>query len=163
MERIDLFDSYFNGELSEEENIRFKERLEEDEQFASDFKVYSMTVAGIYKEAKQDNADLGAAMKHLSKDQLYEIIGRKPKSISREGIIDILQPYAGTDSAHINEISAAAALHDIDDDEYAENKEDVKTSKPVNDTKKGSGNSMRLFTVIFFAIVILLIIVSILL
>ena len=83
MERIDLFDRYFNGELSEEENIRFKERLDADEEFASDFKIYSMTVAGICKEAEQDNVDFGAAMKHLSKDQLYEIIGRKPKSISR--------------------------------------------------------------------------------
>lgn len=39
MERIDLFDRYFNGELSEEENIRFKERLDADEEFASDFKI----------------------------------------------------------------------------------------------------------------------------
>ena len=46
MERIDLFDRYFNGELSDEEKKRFKERLESDEEFASDFKSCLKSSAG---------------------------------------------------------------------------------------------------------------------
>lgn len=163
MERIDLFDRYFNGELSEEENIRFKERLDADEEFESDFKIYSMTVAGICKEAEQDNVDFGAAMKHLSKDQLYEIIGRKPKSISREDVIDRLQSRIALDRAQRTELSGAAAFDDIDDDEYTDDNQYDSTIPVVNDKKNESGNSLRLFTFVFIAIVILLIIISILL
>lgn len=163
MERIDLFDRYFNGELSEEENIWFKERLDADEEFASAFKIYSMTVAGIYKEAEQDNADFGAAMKHLSKDQLYEIIGRKPKSVSREDVINRLQSRIVLDRAQRTELSGAAAFDDIEDDEYTDDNHDDNSSPVVNDKRKESGNSLRLFTLIFIAIVILLIIISILL
>lgn len=163
MERIDLFDRYFNGELSEEENIRFKERLDADEEFASDFKIYSMTVAGICKEAEQDNVDFGAAMKHLSKYQLYEIIGRKPKSISREDVINRLQTRIVLDRAQRTELSGAAAFDDIDDDEYTDDNQDDSTAPVVNDKKKESGNSLRLFTFVFITIVILLIIISILL
>lgn len=159
MERIDLFDRYFNGELSEEENIRFKERLDEDEQFASDFKVYSMTVAGICKEANQDNADFGVAMKHLSKEQLYEIIGRKPKSISREDVVNRLQSRIVLNRAQRTELSGAAAFDDIDDDEYSDDNHDDSSTPDVSD-KKESGNSLRLFTFIFIAIVILLMIIS---
>ncbi len=162
MERIDLFDRYFNGELSEEENIRFKERLEADEQFASDFKVYSITVAGICKEAEQDNADFGTAMKQLSKDQLYEIIGRKPKSISREDVVNRLQSRIVLNRVQRTELSGAAAFDDIDDDEYTDDNHDENTTPAVSD-KKESGNSLRLFTLIFIAIVVLLIIISILL
>lgn len=163
MERIDLFDRYFNGELSEEENIMFKERLDADEEFASDFKIYSMTVAGICKEAEQDNVDFGAAMKHLSKDQLDEIIGRKPKSISREDVINRLQSRIALDRAQKTELSGAAAFDDIDDDEYTDDNQDDSTIPVVNDKKKESGNSLCLFTFVFIAIVILLIIFSILL
>lgn len=163
MERIDLFDRYFNGELSEEENIWFKERLDADDEFASAFKIYSMTVADIYKEAEQDNADFGAAMKHLSKDQLYEIIGRKPKSVSREDVINRLQSRIVLDRAQRTELSGAAAFDDIEDDEYTDDNHDDNSSPVVNDKRKESGNSLRLFTLIFIAIVILLIIISILL
>lgn len=163
MERIDLFDRYFNGELSEEENIWFKERLDADEEFASAFKIYSMTVAGIYKEAEQDNADFGAAMKHLSKDQLYEIIGRKTKSVSREDVINRLQSRIVLDRAQRTELSGAAAFDDIEDDEYTDDNHDDNSSPVVNDKRKESENSLRLFTLIFIAIVILLIIISILL
>lgn len=163
MERIDLFDRYFNRELSEEENIWFKERLDADDEFASAFKIYSMTVADIYKEAEQDNADFGAAMKHLSKDQLYEIIGRKPKSVSREDVINRLQSRIVLDRAQRTELSGAAAFDDIEDDEYTDDNHDDNSSPVVNDKRKESGNSLRLFTLIFIAIVILLIIISILL
>lgn len=104
-----------------------------------------------------------AAMKHLSKDQLYEIIGRKPKSISREDVINRLQTRIVLDRAQRTELSGAAAFDDIDDDEYTDDNQDDSTAPVVNDKKKESGNSLRLFTFVFITIVILLIIISILL
>lgn len=75
MERIDLYDKYINDQLSEKERADFDARLESDENFASDFKVYLFTVDGICREAHQDNLDFGLAMKSLSKYKLKEIIG----------------------------------------------------------------------------------------
>lgn len=77
MERIDLYDRYINNQLSYKERADFDARLESDEDFASDFKVYLFTVDGICREAHQDNLDFGLAMKGLSKDQLKEIIGKQ--------------------------------------------------------------------------------------
>ena len=77
MERIDLYDKYINDQLSDKERADFDARLESDEDFASDFKVYLFTVDGICREAHQDNLDFGLAMKGLSKDQLKEIIGKQ--------------------------------------------------------------------------------------
>lgn len=77
MDNIDLFDKYIKGELSEKERHEFDTRLKDDKSFAADFKVYSVTVKGICKEAEQDNKDFEAAMKHISKEQLSEIIGKK--------------------------------------------------------------------------------------
>lgn len=77
MERIDLYDKYINDQLSDKERADFDARLESDENFASDFKVYLFTVDGICREAHQDNLDFGLAMKGLSKDQLKEIIGKQ--------------------------------------------------------------------------------------
>lgn len=77
MERIDLYDKYINNQLSEKERTDFDARLESDESFAADFKVYLLTVDGICREAQQDNFDFGLAMKSLSKDQLKEIIGKQ--------------------------------------------------------------------------------------
>lgn len=77
MERIDLYDKYINDQLSEKERADFDARLESDENFASDFKVYLFTVDRICREAHQDNLDFGLAMKGLSKDQLKEIIGKQ--------------------------------------------------------------------------------------
>lgn len=77
MERIDLYDKYINDQLSEKERADFDARLESDENFASDFKVYLFTVDGICRESHQDNLDFGLAMKGLSKGQLKEIIGKQ--------------------------------------------------------------------------------------
>ena len=44
MERIDLYDKYINDQLSDKERADFDARLESDENFASDFKVYLFTV-----------------------------------------------------------------------------------------------------------------------
>lgn len=77
MERIDLYDKYINDQLSKKERADFNARLESDEDFASDFKMYLFTVDGICREAQQDNLDFGLALKGLSKDQLKEIIGKQ--------------------------------------------------------------------------------------
>lgn len=77
MERIDLYDKYINDQLSEKDRADFDARLESDDDFASDFKMYRFTVDGICREAHQDNLDFGLALKGLSKDQLKEIIGKK--------------------------------------------------------------------------------------
>ena len=66
MERIDLYDKYINNLLPEIERGDFEARLEFDNDFASDFKVYLFTIDGICREAHQDNLDFGLAMKNLS-------------------------------------------------------------------------------------------------
>lgn len=163
MGKIDLFDRYIKGELSEDENIKFKERLESEEDFASEFWIYSLFVIGICKEAEQDNADFGNAMKHLTKEQLFDIIGRKEKPIGREDIIDRLQSRIILNRAQRTELSGAAALNDIDDDDYSEDESEY-TDKKVADNEKqvNSGNSLQRFTLIFIFIIILLIGISIL-
>ena len=77
MENIELFDRYIDGSLTKEERIEFDARLKSDEQFAAEFKLYTATVIGVCKEAEQDNTDFGIAMKHLSKDELRQIIGSR--------------------------------------------------------------------------------------
>ena len=77
MERIELFDNYINNQLSDVQRSEFDARLESDEEFASDFKVYLLTVNGICREARQDNLDFGKAMKSLSKEQLQQIVGQR--------------------------------------------------------------------------------------
>lgn len=77
MERIELYDMYINNRLSEKDRADFDARLESDENFAYDFKVYLFTVDGICREVHQDNLDFGMAMKHLSKEKLQEIIGKR--------------------------------------------------------------------------------------
>ena len=77
MERIELFDKYINHQLSDMQRSEFDARLQSDEEFASDFKVYLLTVDGICQEARQDNLDFGMAMKSISKEQLKGIIGRR--------------------------------------------------------------------------------------
>ncbi len=163
MERIDLFDRYIKGELSEEDNRKFKESLELDEDFASDFRIYSLSVIGICKEAEQDNADFGSAMKHLTKEQLFDIIGRKEKPVSREDIINRLQPRIVLNRAQRTELSGAAALNDTDEEDYREEESECAEEKTSETNKqKGSDNSLQRFTLIFIFIIILLIIISIL-
>lgn len=125
MEGIDIFDKYFNGELSDVEQGEFKKRLESDDKFAADLKIYSITVAGICKEARQDNADFGIAMKHLSADKLREIIGRKQPEAMRSDITDILRRNAANIAcanslctSNPGELTSAAAFNEIDDDQY---------------------------------------------
>lgn len=79
MERIELFDKYVAGTLSEAEVAEFKKRLDSDEKFATDFKVYLISVRGICQEAEQENIEFGHAMKSMTKEQLQSIIGKREK------------------------------------------------------------------------------------
>lgn len=77
MERIELFDKYISGEMSEAEVADFKRKLSEDKDFSSDFQIYKMVVRGICKEEDEKEAELDNAFKSLSKDDLRKIIGPK--------------------------------------------------------------------------------------
>ncbi|ROT03935.1 hypothetical protein EEL49_12290 [Muribaculaceae bacterium Isolate-104 (HZI)] len=79
MERIELFDKYIAGTLSKAEVAEFRTRLDSDEKFATDFKVYLISVRGICQEAEQENIEFGHAMKSLTKAQLQSIIGKNEK------------------------------------------------------------------------------------
>lgn len=164
MERIDLYDRYIKGELSEKEVKEFNERLKSDADFASDFQIYSMSVIGICKESEQNNTDFGLAMKHLTKEQLFEIIGRKENPVSREDIVQRLRSRIILDRAQRTDLSGAAALNDADDEDFIdEETEGLNEQDHAERKDNNSGNSLRLFTLIFFLIVILMIIISILL
>ncbi len=79
MERIDIFDKYIAGKLSESELVEFNKHLDSDEKFATDFKVYIISVRGICQEAEQENIEFGHAMKSMTKAQLQSIIGKSKK------------------------------------------------------------------------------------
>lgn len=70
MERIESFDKYISGEMSETEVAEFKRKLSEDKEFSSDFQIYKMVVKGIIIEEKDKEAELDNAFKKLSKDDL---------------------------------------------------------------------------------------------
>lgn len=75
MERIELFDKYISGEMSESEVADFKRKLSENKELSSDFQIYKMVVKGIYKEENDKEAELDNAFKSLSKDDLRKIVG----------------------------------------------------------------------------------------
>ncbi|MGM9845879.1 MAG: hypothetical protein ACI30K_06585 [Muribaculaceae bacterium] len=169
---FDLFDRYFNGELSEVEQGEFKKRLESDDKFAADLKIYSITVAGICKEARQDNADFGIAMKHLSADKLREIIGRKQPEAIRSDITGILCGQAANiacanslRTSKPGELTSAAAFNEIDDDQYdgddnVANSSETGTADTATDATRGgkkSGSSSLLPFIIVVACVLLMV------
>lgn len=82
MERIESFDKYISGEMSEAEVAEFKKKLSEDKEFSSDFQIYKMVVKGIVMEEKEKEAELDNAFKNLSKDDLRKIVGPK-KTIAK--------------------------------------------------------------------------------
>lgn len=82
MERIESFDKYISGEMSEAEVAEFKRKLSEDKDFSSDFQIYKMVVKGIVMEEKEKEAELDNAFKNLSKDDLRKIVGQK-KTIAK--------------------------------------------------------------------------------
>ena len=77
MERIESFDKYISGEMSETEVAELKRKLSEDKEFSSDFQIYKMVVKGIIIEEKDKEAELDNAFKKLSKDDLRKIVGPK--------------------------------------------------------------------------------------
>lgn len=89
MKRIESFDKYISGEMSEAEVAEFRRKLSEDKDFSSDFQIYKMVVKGIVKEEMDKEAELDNAFKNLSKDDLRKIVGPKktivktPKSKSK--------------------------------------------------------------------------------
>lgn len=161
MERIDLFDRYIKGELSDTERSEFRTRLESDGDFASEFNVYRLTVSGIRREAHQDNLDFGIAMKNLSKEQLFDVIGRKPKVLSKDEIAAKLRgQFASNDK--MSEFSGMAALDNSDDDEFDSEPNSIKESGKSNNDEVKNNNSMRIFTLIFIGIIVLLILIGLL-
>lgn len=83
MERIELFDQYILGKLSANEVSDFKKRLEADDDFAAEFRIYLISVKGICQEVEQANIEFGYAMKSLTEAQLQSIIGKseKPRTV----------------------------------------------------------------------------------
>lgn len=77
MEKIELFDKYISGEMSEDEIADFKRKLSDDKDFSSDFQIYKIIVKGICKEENDKEADLDNAFKSLSKVDLRKIVGPK--------------------------------------------------------------------------------------
>lgn len=75
MSEIDFFDSFLNGTISDSEVKDFHHRLDNDKEFAGDFKIYLAAVNGFCKEEEQDNLEFASAMRRLSSQQLKEIIG----------------------------------------------------------------------------------------
>lgn len=75
MERIELFDKYISGEMSESEVADFKRKLSKNKELSSDFQIYKMVIKGIYKEENDKEAELDNAFKSLSKVDLRKIVG----------------------------------------------------------------------------------------
>lgn len=82
MKRIESFDKYISGEMSDTKVAEFKRKLSEDKDFSSDFQIYKMVVKGIVMEEKEKEAELDNAFKNLSKDDLRKIVGPK-KTIAK--------------------------------------------------------------------------------
>lgn len=82
MERIESFDKYISGEMSDTEVAEFKRKLSEDKDFSFDFQIYKMVVKGIVMEENDKEAELDNAFKNLSKDDLRKIVGPK-KTIAK--------------------------------------------------------------------------------
>ena len=80
MQNIQQFDRFIYGELSPEERKKFISRLKTDKDFATDFKAYILTVAGICKEAQLDDIEFATAMKNITPEQLLEIMGYRKHS-----------------------------------------------------------------------------------
>ena len=92
MSEIDFFDSFLKGTMTDSEVKDFHHRLDNDKEFAGDFKIYLATVNGFCKEEEQDNLEFASAMRRLSSQQLKEIIGanQRKKSvlhISRQKVL----------------------------------------------------------------------------
>lgn len=165
MERIDLFDSYIKGELSDAERREFKSRLETDNDFAEEYNAYLLTVRGLCKQAEEANVEFGAAMKRISKDELMDIIGRKPRKMTRD---ELAQKLAGQLQfrAKTHEYSSAAAFSNSDEDDYVPEPEQQPAKTPeAPEAKEKDGeksNAMRVITIVFIVAILFFILISLL-
>jgi hypothetical protein len=73
----EVFDRHINKQLSIQEEQELRLNLIANTPQAAEYKAYAFTVAGICREAEQDNIEFGAAMKKLTREQLQEIIGHR--------------------------------------------------------------------------------------
>lgn len=162
MERIDLFDKYIFGQLSKEEKESFEQRLITDAAFASEYNAYLLCVKGIRSEVEQDNIEFCQAMKGLSREELSEVIGKKPVPMSRELLIEQLRGRLTSATDERNELSGMAALsNDSSDDDEIEIPEATTDSViDAPDKVNASGCNFRLMTFIFIAILMMALIVS---
>lgn len=162
MERIDLFDRYIFGQLSKEDKESLELRLATDAELASEYNTYLLCVKGIRNEVEQDNIEFCQAMKGLSREELSEIIGKKPVLMSREHLIEQLRGRLSSTTDERQELSGMAALsNDSSEDDEIEIPEAKKEPMPEKNEKgnAGSGN-FRLMTLIFIAILLIALIVS---
>lgn len=79
MDKINIFDRYIRGEMTFEEESRFKQQLTNDAETRDELKIYAALVAGICKEEQQDNMDFAHAIKSLSEKDLKRVIGKREK------------------------------------------------------------------------------------
>ncbi len=79
MEKIELFEQYIAGTLSDVEIEKFEKQLVSDKNFAFEFKLFLISIRGICQEAEQENLEFGHALKTMSKDKLKSIIGAHKK------------------------------------------------------------------------------------
>lgn len=73
---IQLFEDYLFDILSPADKLVFEGKLKSDKSFAADFRIFLITVKGIYREVEEENIEFAYAIKHLSEPQLLDIIGR---------------------------------------------------------------------------------------
>ncbi|MCM1139156.1 MAG: hypothetical protein NC453_11360 [Muribaculum sp.] len=162
MERIDLFDKYIFGHLSKEEKESLELRLASDTEFASEYNTYLLCVNGIRNEVEQDNIEFYQAMKGLSREELSDVIGKKSATISREQLIEQLRGRLASSTEDRNELSGMAALsNDSSEDDEIEIPETT-TDSTTDKGEKGNadGGNFRLITLIFIAIILTALIVS---
>jgi hypothetical protein len=79
MNETELFDRYLSKEMSDEERQDFDAQLEQDEALRQAFHLHVATLKELGKQADQENAQFGEAMKHIPRDELDEIIGKNAK------------------------------------------------------------------------------------
>lgn len=164
MDRIDLFDRYIFGQLSKEEKESLEHQMSADSNLASEFNAYLLCVKGVRKEAEQDNIDFYQAMKHISRKELSEIIGKKSQPMSRENLIEQLRGRLTSTVVEGNELSGLAAISNDttpdDEIEIQETKTDSETKKDEKDNNQS--RNLRRITFIFLAIILIILIVSLL-
>jgi hypothetical protein len=73
----EVFDRHINKQLSIQEEQELRLNIIANTPQAAEYKAYAFTVAGICREAEQDNMDFGVAMKKLTREQLREIVGER--------------------------------------------------------------------------------------